>query len=48
MMMMTPDLHLNKNNKAMAQLAPLDKNPAFNLEPPNMQDSRGGINGNTR
>ena len=25
---MSPDMHLNKNSKAMAQLAPLEHNPA--------------------
>ncbi len=45
MLMMTPDLHLNKNSKAMAQLAPLDKNPAMNLDPPNLQDRNGGGGG---
>lgn len=27
---MSPDFHLNKNSKAMAQLAPLDYNPNMN------------------
>ena len=42
MLMMTPDMgHHNKNSKAMAQLAPLDKTPAMNLDPQKMQDMNG-------
>jgi len=39
--MMSPEVPMSKNQKAMAQLAPLDKNPAMNLDPPNMADKKG-------
>ena len=42
-LMMSPDQHMSKNQKAMAQLAPLDKNPAMNLDPPNISDKKGSM-----